>query len=166
MHKTMTALGGLAVGAAVCCTLPAPGPAQADGPGGREWRPAADAAKASEGRLRLQLFAVTSTAARGFQPLKAHLDEHLAYLAGLERDGRLFLAGPLMDPDPDRWSGDGLLVYRAADYAEAKRIAEGDPLHKAGARTFVVRPWLVNDGALTLSVRLSDQKGALPPAGR
>lgn len=120
--------------------------------------PAADSVKASEGRLRKQLFVVQSTAAGGFAKLKENLKDHLAYLAELEKSGQLFMAGPLMNEDPTTWSGDGLLVLNAKDIEEAKGIAEKDPMHKSGARTFTLRPWLVNDGAMTFTVRLSDQK--------
>lgn len=127
----------------------------------RETVPAAEAVKASQGRLQKTLFVVVSTAADGLAPLKENVHAHLEYLAGLERSGQLFLAGPLFDEDPDAWSGDGLLVYNAADIDEARRIAEGDPMHRSGARRYTIRPWLCNDGALTLRVRLSDRSAAL-----
>jgi uncharacterized protein len=125
----------------------------------RETKPSADAVAASEGRLRKQLFVVTSKAEKGFAPLKEHLPAHLAYLRTLEDTGELFMGGPLFNDDPAQWSGDGLLVYAASDLADAKRIADADPLHQSGARSYTVRAWLVNDGALSLTVRLSDQKG-------
>jgi uncharacterized protein len=127
----------------------------------RESKPSGDAVAASAGRLRKRLFVVTSTAVAGFAPLKEHLADHLAYLRTLEDAGKLFLGGPLFDDDPERWSGDGLLVYAAADAEEARAITEADPLHRSGARTFSIRAWLVNDGSLTLTVRLSDQRGAV-----
>jgi uncharacterized protein YciI len=142
--------------------MPCVGPAKADDAPKRESVPSKDAEKASEGRLQKKLFVVTSTATKGFKPLKENLKDHLAYLGKLEREGKLFMAGPLFDTDPDRWSGDGLLVYNVKDHAEAMAVAESDPLHKSGARSFTIRPWLVNDGAMTFSIRLSDQTIKLP----
>ncbi len=34
-------------------------------------------------------------------------------------------------------------------------------MHKAGGRTFEVRPWLINEGNLTLQVTFSDGKMVL-----
>jgi uncharacterized protein len=124
-------------------------------------KPSSEALKASEGRLRKQLFVVTSKAEKGFAPLKENLKAHLEYLGALEKDGKLFMGGPLFTEDPEKWSGDGLLIYSAKDITEAKSIADGDPLHKSGARSYTLRAWLVNDGSLTLTVKLSDQKGTV-----
>jgi uncharacterized protein len=41
--------------------------------------------------------------------------------------------------------------------AEAESIAQNDPMHIGGARRYRVRPWLVNEG--TLSVRLDFSTG-------
>jgi hypothetical protein len=35
---------------------------------------------------------------------------------------------------------------------EARGFADADPMHQSGARTFRIRPWLLNEG--TFSVRL------------
>jgi uncharacterized protein len=43
-----------------------------------------------------------------------------------------------------------MVVIRANSLAEAQAIAAEDPMHKSGARTYRVRPWLVNEGTLTL----------------
>lgn len=128
----------------------------------RDVVPSETAYRSSEGRLRKQLFVVHSHARRPLPEIKAVLARHLEYLAGLEREGLLFMAGPLMNEDPQTWSGDGLLVFSAASYDEALRLAEGDPLHAAGVRSFTLRPWILNDGSLTLTVRLSTQEASLP----
>ena len=50
---------------------------------------------------------------------------------------------------------------KTSDMREAKRIAAEDPMHKAGARSFTVRPWLLNEGTVTLKVTYSDGKREL-----
>ncbi|MGE0758828.1 MAG: YciI family protein [Pirellulaceae bacterium] len=127
----------------------------------RETKPVTDALKASEGRLRKSLYVVTSTAKKGFGPLKEHIHAHLEYLGTLEASGTLFMAGPLFNEEPDSWSGDGLLIYNVPSLEEAIRIAEADPLHRSGARSFSIRPWLLNDGCMSFSFRLSDQRVVL-----
>ena len=53
-------------------------------------------------------------------------------------------------------NGDGMVIIRAGSLAEARAIAEEDPMHQCGARSFTVRPWLLNEGTITLKVRYSD----------
>ncbi len=51
-----------------------------------------------------------------------------------------------------------MVVIRAASLEEAKSIAASDPMHKSGARSFTVRPWLMNEGVMKFSVSFSDGK--------
>jgi hypothetical protein len=50
-----------------------------------------------------------------------------------------------------------MIIVRAASVAEATAIAQADPMHRNGVRTFRVRPWLLNEGSYTLTVRYSEQ---------
>lgn len=76
------------------------------------------------------------------------LPAHLAYQAELENAGVLALAGPLSDTSGELMEGEGLIIYRAASLADACNLAEKDPMHLSGARSFTVRAWLVNEGIL------------------
>jgi uncharacterized protein len=105
--------------------------------------------------LRMQLYVVTSTA-NSLDAVKQHLAEHRAYLRSLEDRNVLFGAGPLWTDDGRHFEGDGMLIYRAASVAEATAIAQSDPMHSSGARTFKIRPWLLNDGSITIRVTLSE----------
>lgn len=81
--------------------------------------------------------------------------EHHAYLVDLERKGVLFAAGPLRDAEG--WErGRGLIVVRAANRAEAARIAGEEPYTKAGFRTVDIVPWQRNEGVTRLELRLAD----------
>lgn len=64
----------------------------------------------------------------------------------------MFAAGPLSDDAEQEWPGGGLFIYRTGPRAEAVKLAEADPMHASGARSFTVRPWMLNEG--TFSVRL------------
>lgn len=127
----------------------------------REKKTTTDALKASEGRLKKLLYVVTSKANGGFGPIKDNIQAHLEYLGTLEASGALLMAGPLFNEEPDSWSGDGLLIYNTSSLEEATRIAEADPLHRSGARSYSIRPWLLNDGCMSFSFRLSDQRVVL-----
>lgn len=115
----------------------------------------------ARGALAHELYMVLSTPAGDPAQVKETLPAHLAYQAEQEAAGALFLAGPASDETGEMMEGTGLIIYRAASLEDARKIAEADPMHAAGARTFVLRRWLVNEGSLTLSVKLSAQSVAL-----
>lgn len=70
---------------------------------------------------------------------------HLAYRAGLVRQGVLVVNGPLGEQsDP---SLRGLSIF-ACDAAEARRLSEGDPSVLAGRLSFEVMEWWVRAGSL------------------
>jgi uncharacterized protein len=104
------------------------------------------------GYLAKQLYVVFTTPVNGIGPVMAHLASHLEFQEKLERDGIMFAAGPNWSDDEQRWEGEGMVVIRANSLAEAQSIAAEDPMHKSGARTYRVRPWLVNEGTLTLKL--------------
>ncbi len=115
----------------------------------------------SRGALALELYVATSTPAREPQDVKASLPDHLAYQAELERVGALAFAGPVSDETGEHMQGIGMIVYRAESLEAARALADGDPMHKSGARSYVLRRWLINEGSLTLSVGLSTKQVTL-----
>jgi uncharacterized protein len=52
-------------------------------------------------------------------------------------------------------------VNSLASVAAATAIAAADPMHKSGARTFKIRPWLLNDGSITIRVTLSEPQRSI-----
>jgi uncharacterized protein len=116
--------------------------------------------ESSGNSLRMQLYVVTSIA-KNLESVKQNLVEHRAYLKELENRNVLFGAGPLWTDDGLYFAGDGLLIYRASSVEEAQSIAQSDPMHINGARTFTIRPWLLNDGKITIQVTLSEPQRAL-----
>jgi hypothetical protein len=77
-------------------------------------------------------------------------------MIGLEKTGVLFASGPLADAE-GKTRGDGLTIVRAANSAEARKIAERDPFVVNGLRSFEIREWTVMEGSLSIKVNLSDQ---------
>lgn len=110
-----------------------------------------------KGFLTKPLYVVHTTAVAGLDSVMPRLEEHLAYQVELERRGIMFAAGPVFSDDGSAWEGEGFVVIRAANLDEAHRIAAADPMHACGARRFIVRPWLVNEGSLTIRVNFSDR---------
>ena len=109
----------------------------------------------SRGALALELYVAHSTPAKAPQDVKASLPDHLAYQADLERAGQLAFAGPMSDETGEHMQGMGLIIYRADSLEAARALADADPMHKSGARTFVLRRWMINEGSVTVSAKLS-----------
>ena len=105
-------------------------------------------------------FAILTEAAPGTtrEQLGATLPAHLDHQVRLEQEGILFAAGPL---DAEDGSRRGLIVIRAQSFEEARRIADTDPFHAQGLRTYTVERWTVNEGSYTVRLTYSDQRLAL-----
>ncbi|MBI4273528.1 MAG: hypothetical protein HY659_02350 [Rhizobiales bacterium] len=122
--------------------------------------PAADIIKISKenGFLAKQLYVVFTTPVKGLGPVMEKIQEHLAFQKSLEEQGIMFAAGPHWSDDEKTWEGDGMVVIRANSLAEARAIAAKDPMHVSGARKFTVRPWLVNEGTVTIKLHYTGTK--------
>jgi uncharacterized protein len=114
--------------------------------------------EASGGMLKRQLYVVCSLPTNGIGPVMDNLGAHLEHQRAIERSGILVAAGPQWTDDERFWEGDGMFVISAHSRAKAEEIAASDPMHKAGARSFKVRPWLVNEGQLRITLTFSEGK--------
>jgi len=84
--------------------------------------------------------------------LDAVLEEHLAWMLRLEREGHLLASGPITS-GPGARAGAGLTILRAGSADDAASLAAQDPFVLKGLRTFDIFGWRLMEGALT--VRLS-----------
>lgn len=107
------------------------------------------------GALALELYVVESTPEKPADAVKEVLPDHLAYQRRLEESGTLVLAGPMSDATGEEMQGTGMIVYRAETMSAARAIADEDPMHKTGTRSFTLRKWLVNEGSINISLGLS-----------
>lgn len=108
--------------------------------------------------VAMPLWIIQTTDVPGFHRPSDLLARHLAHQADLERQGILFAAGPVQDPNGKHEYG--LIIIRARDAAEAKRIADSDPMHKAGARTYTLHEWSLNEGHMTIGLDFSAAKAS------
>ncbi len=87
--------------------------------------------------------------------LREHLGAHLRWMIDAEAQGHIVLSGPV-----ERRKGstqlDGLTIIRAPDVARAATLAAADPLVKVDAVAFELHEWTVNEGAISLTVSISD----------
>src|ERR1700761_5958172 len=70
---------------------------------------------------------------------------HKEWLEEMEAGGKIFVAGPFLDENY-KYSATGLIVFRAETAGEARQLAERDPMHADGVRTFRIVPWQLNEG--------------------
>ena len=116
------------------------------------------AASKQRGSLAMEVFLVESTPGADLELVKQTLPDHLAYQAQQELAGKLMLAGPLSDETGEQMNAAGMIIYRANSFDEARKLAEQDPMHSRGARSFTLRRWLINEGSLQLDIKFSAQK--------
>lgn len=93
--------------------------------------------------------------------LNALQARHLAYRAGLRREGLLVVNGPLGEQSDTAMRG---LSIFACDPDEARRLSDGDPSVQAGRLTYDVMEWWVAAGSLAFpeTDRRIGQRRAMP----
>lgn len=124
---------------------------------GMSWKELVDFSQ-TQGLLAQRLYVVFSEPTSGLGPIREHLERHLAYQAKLEADGTMFAAGPLAADDEREWLGAGMFAYRVDSMHAAHALAHADPMHQSGARSYRIRPWLLNEGSASVRVFYSGRK--------
>jgi uncharacterized protein YciI len=92
---------------------------------------------AGESAARYFLVFLTMVPGRTLSPELLKL--HAAHLSELDRSGRLVLAGPVPEVPG------GLIVLRVASLADARAIADDDPLVRSGCQTYAAGTWLMSN---------------------
>ncbi|TMJ42614.1 MAG: hypothetical protein E6G90_18865 [Alphaproteobacteria bacterium] len=105
--------------------------------------------------LGKQLYVVHTTPVAPREQIMALLPANLEHQIKLEKAGIMFGARPVVSEDGS--AAGGLIVIRAASFEAAKKIADSDPLHKAGPRSYRIRQWTVNEGCYSRRINYSDQ---------
>ena len=92
--------------------------------------------------------------------IRPKLLDHLENQVKLEKEGVMFAAGPLFDEGSEGPVA-GMFVIRANSFEEARKIADSDPLHQAGLRSYTIRKWQVNEGQFQVRINFSDQTAVI-----
>ena len=122
--------------------------------------PEIEASTIAHGSLGKELYVIFTTPNATREEMMPVLKDHLARQVELEKAGILFAAGPMFEQGgkaPVR----GMIVIRANSFDEARAIADADPFHIAGLRTYTLDRWIVNEGSYTVNVKYSDQSMTL-----
>ena len=73
--------------------------------------------------------------------------EHLAHLTTMAEAGKMVVAGPFSDQADPAYRG--ACIYRVGSVAEARALAEQDPIVKAGQLRVEVMTWWYGKGYMT-----------------
>ena len=106
--------------------------------------------------LKKKLWVVMSRVVASADDVAKQARPHLEYQIKLERDGIMYGAGPATRPG-EAQAAFGLIIIRARDEAEARRIADADPMHSSGARKYELYSWSLNEGRINVTLNFSDQ---------
>lgn len=117
--------------------------------------------KSQKTSLAKLLYVITSTAIKDLESVNQFLPVHFEYLHSLETERILFGAGPLFSQDGEYFAGNGMIIIRAESVAAAKAIADRDPLHQNQVRKYQIQPWLLNEGAIDISISYSNAKAII-----
>lgn len=90
------------------------------------------------------------------EEMERHIKAHLKHQISLEKQGIMYGAGPCRPPGESE-AAFGLIIIRAPDEKEARKIADSDPMHVAGVRTYELFQWTMNEGQLRIALNFSDQ---------
>ena len=119
-----------------------------------DYSPAAKAL--ADKMLHKRLWVVITKGVAPPEEMSKLLEAHLQHQIRLEKDGIMFGAGPLSNADGSP-TGTGMIIIRAESEAEARRIADQDPFHAKGLRTYTLQQWSLNEGRINITVDFSDQ---------
>ena len=117
-----------------------------------------DVLNVSSEMLNKDLYVVFTKPTNGMIPVMENLEDHLKFQVSLEKQGIMFGAGPFWEDNEIDWKGEGMVIIRANSIDHAKEIASTNPMHKSGARSFTIRPWLLNEGNIEISLDYSTGK--------
>ena len=107
--------------------------------------------------LSMDLYVYETTLAGTAEDFKNTVSDHLDYQVMLENKGVMFGAGPMYEEGGTGHPTSGLIIIRANSFEEAKAIADADPFHARGVRTYKLRKWTLNEGSFSFTVNISDQ---------
>jgi len=87
-------------------------------------------------------------------PTSEQITAHLNHQVDLEKRGIMFAAGPVTDVNGK--AEYGLVVVRAQSAEEAKHIADSDPMHINGLRTYTLHQWNLHEGHIDFGIDFHD----------
>jgi uncharacterized protein len=106
--------------------------------------------------LKKQLWVIITKRVAPPEEVRMHLKAHLEHQISLEKQGIMYGAGPAKVPGENE-AAFGLIIIRASNEGEARQIADRDPMHRSGVRSYTLYEWSMNEGRLNVTLDFSDR---------
>jgi uncharacterized protein YciI len=106
------------------------------------------------GAQKVYFACFTERGQASIEDIEAVVPEHKRWILEQEAGGRIFVAGPFLNEDFS-YAASGLIVFRVDTAEEARLLAENDPMHARGLRTFRIVPWQINEGTVQMDLTWS-----------
>jgi len=110
--------------------------------------------------LKKPMFAVLRTP-RNLERMGELLEAHLRWMIAAEQRGDIFASGPFVPDSGPPGTAGGMTLVRAESRDAVDRLLADDPFVKQGVYSIEIRKWLLMEGEITVSVRLSDRSYTL-----
>jgi hypothetical protein len=94
------------------------------------------------------------------EEMMRHFVDHLRWLEHHESTGALFLSGTI---NQHEGIGPGMAVLNVETRDDAEELAATEPFGRAGLRTNTIRSWTVNEGSMTLTIKLFANSTTIEP---
>ncbi|MEL7537728.1 MAG: YciI family protein [Pseudomonadota bacterium] len=104
-----------------------------------------------------ELYFYITRPTRSFEDVVKILPAHMDFVHTIEDGGIMVMGGQITPEGADDAGGLGIIVIRASSFEEARAIADRDPAHASGARTYELYKWNINEGSTTIRLKFSDQ---------
>lgn len=92
-----------------------------------------------------------------FEEIVEVLPAHMDFVHTIEDGGIMVMGGQITPEGLADAGGRGLIVIRAESFEEARAIADRDPMHSSGVRSYELYKWNVNEGVTNITLKFSDQ---------
>lgn len=92
-----------------------------------------------------------------FEEIVEVLPAHMDFVHTIEDGGIMVMGGQITPEGLNDAGGRGLIVIRAESFEEARAIADRDPMHVSGVRSYELYKWNVNEGVTSIVLKFSDQ---------
>ncbi len=103
--------------------------------------------------LTHKLFAVLTRVTASQAEAEPHKMAHIAYITGLEAQGKVFGSGPF--PVKSESIDLGLIIFRAESLEEADGFMKTEPMTAMGLSTYEIHEWDMIIGHLSITLNIS-----------
>lgn len=111
--------------------------------------------------MNAELYFYVTRPVKSFEDVVKVLPAHMAFVHSIEEAGLMVMGGQTTAEGAADAGGYGMIVLRARSFRQARAIADLDPMHASGVRTYDLFKWTINEGTAIIRLKFSDQSFTL-----